>query len=112
MSQKTASFSLTAILGVLALVIFGSYNYLQNSDPVAPCYAATDCSSGDYCYYPAFCGDENSQGELEAGNCQPKPESCKETKEVVCGCDGEDYLNECFASKNGVSVRNLGGCSN
>lgn len=67
------------------------------------CMANTDCGSGQYCATaPGSCGRE--------GVCTALPEVCEETRDPVCGCDGRDYSNACFAAQALQSVNNAGRC--
>jgi hypothetical protein len=53
-----------------------------------------------YCNLDGKCFDDWSL----QGSCQPKPQSCPELDEPVCGCDGKTYPNSCTAHLAGVSV--------
>jgi predicted secreted protein len=65
------------------------------------------CGKGTYCEYTAkqSCGAADQQGK-----CQTKPEFCPEFISTVCGCDGKEYGNGCFANSAGVSVAHAGPC--
>lgn len=43
--------------------------------------------------------------------CERKPIICPDVSEPVCGCDGEDYSNECLAAMAGVSVEHTFPCN-
>jgi hypothetical protein len=71
-------------------------------------FAGIQCASPD-----EFCKFDESQscGEGDQmGVCTPKGEFCPEVAIPVCGCDGKDYGNSCFAAVAGVSVRSQGQC--
>ncbi len=69
------------------------------------CLANSDCKSWEYCQFP-----DMSCGEGDDGACELKPHVCPEIYLPVCGCDGETYSNECYASHAGVSVQSEGEC--
>jgi hypothetical protein len=66
------------------------------------------CADSQYCDYPdgAFCGAADA-----SGICAERPQACPEIYAPVCGCDGNDYDNECFAAGNGVDVAFAGPCA-
>ena len=60
------------------------------------------CSDIDqsYCNYP-----RNSCGVIdEGGFCSTRPTSCPTETELVCGCDGRIYSNECVAAALGFDL--------
>jgi Kazal-type serine protease inhibitor domain len=67
------------------------------------------CTTNDDCDDDFFCSKLNSQCDGD-GVCQPKPEGCTEAPSPICGCDGETYLNRCYAAMAGTTVENRGVC--
>jgi hypothetical protein len=69
---------------------------------------ADACEAEAYCHFPssANCGDDDPA----AGVCMKRPSMCADEYAPVCGCNGVNYLNECDARTNGVSVRGPGAC--
>lgn len=62
---------------------------------------ACECAKGFLCSTP-----QDKCGELEGGTCVEIPESCEEAEtDYVCGCDDNEYENECSAHQAGVAVR-------
>jgi predicted secreted protein len=70
--------------------------------------AGIQCAAGTYCEFTAAqaCGMADQQG-----TCQKKPEFCPEVYSPVCGCDGKEYGNSCFANAAGTSVAHEGKCN-
>lgn len=67
------------------------------------CVTSNDCGANGLCGRPiGAC--------LTAGTCVTPPAACRSTFDPVCGCNGQTYDNECFASLAGVSVAALGPC--
>lgn len=68
------------------------------------CLAGTDCGTNEYCATSeGACGRE--------GVCTLIPEVCEYTRDAVCGCDGRDYTNTCYAAQAQQSVKNTGTCA-
>jgi hypothetical protein len=44
------------------------------------------------------------------GTCQPKPTSCDNNYEPVCGCDNEEYGNTCAAAMAGMGLQSFSSC--
>lgn len=68
------------------------------------CGANTDCGWNEHCATGVgLCGRE--------GVCTPMPEVCDRTRDLVCGCDGKNYMNPCYAAKAAQSINNAGVCA-
>lgn len=66
------------------------------------------CLDDELCDYPddSFCGGDDS-----GGVCVARPTDCPLPGGVtVCGCDGNDYDDECLANLAGTDVAALGSC--
>jgi hypothetical protein len=65
------------------------------------------CNDGQYCNWkPAdICGAADA-----AGVCAYKPDVCYQIVKPVCGCDGQNYGNDCHAAQAGTSVASQGKC--
>jgi hypothetical protein len=66
------------------------------------------CPDGELCTFPdGSCGKS-------VGTCAKKPgkgDCAAMGTEPVCGCDGKDYSNHCFAALAGQSVAKIGSCT-
>lgn len=76
-----------------------------------PCDATCGGIAGVLCAEGEFCnlGEGHCCCDYQ-GFCTARPESCIESYDPVCGCDGVTYSNECFADAACVSVDYLGTC--
>jgi hypothetical protein len=67
------------------------------------CFSSDDCQKFEYC--------AKELGDCDGiGCCTPKPDICPEDYDPVCGCDGQTYVNSCFAAISGVALAYLGEC--
>ncbi len=68
---------------------------------------ARKCRRDEYCKYSlaAQCGEAGASGE-----CTARPDACRDVVDPVCGCDGKNYSNACYAAVAGVSVASEGDC--
>ena len=66
------------------------------------------CSNAEeVCIYESgTCGAADRQGE-----CVATGDACIQAVIRVCGCDGNTYMNECFATMAGVSIDHVRSCS-
>lgn len=71
-------------------------------------FAGFQCAADEYCDYAieATCGAAD-----QTGTCKKTPQACPEVFAPVCGCDGKEYGNECFANVAGTSVAKQGTCN-
>lgn len=67
-----------------------------------------ECPLELYCDYG---GMGNCLNPNPKGTCAVVPASCNNVQAYVCGCDGNTYLNACFAAQGGTSVAATGKCS-
>lgn len=67
------------------------------------CRTNTDCRT-----LLQYCAGSTCDGP---GTCMPRPRDCPTVPDPVCGCDGRDYRNSCFAASVGVRVAHAGSCS-
>ena len=69
-----------------------------------------DCAStSEFCQLDI--GACNNKSGIHYGYCLVVPEVCNTMYDPVCGCDEQDYSNECFAYSSGVSVSRRGTCA-
>lgn len=67
------------------------------------CRSNADCAPTELCA-TGLC-------ENGVGVCQERPVVCDESVvDEVCGCDGQTYQNDCFASLNGIRLARTGPC--
>ena len=70
--------------------------------------AGQSCAGeNEYCHYEIadMCGAADATGV-----CREKPQMCTMDYTPVCGCDDENYPNECAANSKGISAAYLGEC--
>ncbi len=75
---------------------------------------AKTCRSNDECAANQYCAFADGECLLNCdtkGTCQPRPTGCPKNMMTVCGCDGMDYGNSCFAAMAGASVEKQGRCA-
>ncbi|MGB5812010.1 MAG: Kazal-type serine protease inhibitor domain-containing protein, partial [Polyangiales bacterium] len=65
------------------------------------------CSSNGSCGGDEYCNGATCEGP---GSCAPEPVECPSEGPTVCGCNGNEYDNACFAAQAGVRVAFDGAC--
>jgi len=71
-------------------------------DGSALCLTNRDCAGTDYCDCTLACGSP--------GECLPRPTTCPDLVDPVCGCDGVTYGNDCERQLAGVCLGSAGAC--
>lgn len=77
-------------------------SHMGGSGASASCKENTDCGANAYCEKNA-CADTT-------GQCKPRPLSCDNHEEPVCGCDGTSFWNPCLRELYGESEKAIGPC--
>jgi hypothetical protein len=79
-----------------------------DATPLAGCGEAADCVDGELCTWAPqhACGADSGRG-----TCEPVTgHFCPSLAFLVCGCDGNDYFNECISRTHGSDVAYGGPC--
>jgi hypothetical protein len=66
------------------------------------------CTDNNDCVSTHFC--EKSGCNAAAGTCQPRPQNCGDQPNIVCGCDGINYWNDCLRQQHGAVADHNGRC--
>jgi hypothetical protein len=73
----------------------------EGGAPAHRCVNDDDCRAG-------FCVRDTC--DQATGHCEARPVTCDTNKELVCGCDGVTYWNDCLRKQAGVTASALGYC--
>lgn len=66
---------------------------------------ASTCAATGFCQYEyAACAPVHSPWISDDGTCTPRPDTCDDIYEPVCGCDGKAYPSACSANAAGVDI--------
>jgi hypothetical protein len=68
----------------------------------------SECSSDQLCL-PLL--SRACPGPKHVGICVPKPRSCPDVTDPVCGCDGQTYDNLCEAAAARTAIEHAGACA-
>ena len=103
---------MTAVFMYLMSIIgANSVEFLKDGKPVEVpiCggFPGFECKKDQWCDYPAnaVCGAVD-----QFGTCKPRPKNCPKSFIPVCGCDGQNYGNDCEAAAAGIDVAYVGYC--
>ena len=88
----------------LILVLWALATLTLVSGCADACTDDSDCAQlgWDYCYFRGC--------DPTDGICTNSPETCTTEYEPVCGCDGVNYQNQCFAYQAAASIACAGEC--
>jgi len=67
-----------------------------------------ECPGGKFC---ATAKTNHCPSTKVQGTCRTIPETCADTYQPTCGCDGQTYGNECQVGVAGVAVAYDGACA-
>jgi len=81
-------------------------------DESGACVEPPGCVTNDECSPEDYCAKLVGADPLSEGVCEVRPEVCIPLLDIVCGVDGLEYLNACFAAIEGVNIAHVGFCNN
>lgn len=74
-----------------------------------PCQTNADCGGFRKFFFSEYC--KKDVGDCDGtGVCSPRPFYCLDVWYPVCGCDGNNYSNACYAARAGVNVEYMDYC--
>ncbi len=91
------------IFAFLAIVTLFATHPSARAQAASSCRTNAQCASTDYCAKAeGMCGG--------TGTCTARPTICPDICSTLCGCDGLNYCNSCFAARAGVNIAHNGAC--
>ena len=108
MSKKTSGIVVTVTV-IACLACWGMFGASGQTAAIAAAPLAPECADNSDCSFQEYCA--SPAGLCGGGTCEIRPGVCIELPPAVCGCDGNDYINACFAASDGVNVDFEGTCA-
>jgi len=85
--------------------------YIASRDGCVYAFLSRSCMDNSQCSASEYCQREAGKCNVpEEGVCTSLPTECPNIYEPVCGCNGMNYTNSCYAAEHGVNVNYQGAC--
>jgi hypothetical protein len=111
--MKRAALSLVTVVAVV--LACGAASCAPEDVVVADLPAHLDggsvhhCFDDEDCHGNAFCA--HASCDAPDGHCQMRPPFCDSARQVVCGCDGVTYWNDCLRRLAGTTLSTADYCA-